>query len=137
MSDDVTDSYRSSLDDLKMNSKPQISMLTMLAEDHEQFASDIVRVIEEQIKKVQVAGKLPIMYLIDSIIKNLSTTMYPQLFAQCIVQIFCGVFEEVVIASKSYWFFWSFIRKNSVLLFWFFLQCLSEYEISSKGTQST
>uniref|UniRef100_A0A0B7B0Q1 CID domain-containing protein n=1 Tax=Arion vulgaris TaxID=1028688 RepID=A0A0B7B0Q1_9EUPU len=54
MSDDVTDSYRSSLDDLKMNSKPQISMLTMLAEDHEQFASDIVRVIEEQIKKVQI-----------------------------------------------------------------------------------
>uniref|UniRef100_A0A0B7AYJ6 CID domain-containing protein n=1 Tax=Arion vulgaris TaxID=1028688 RepID=A0A0B7AYJ6_9EUPU len=52
MSDDVTDSYRSSLDDLKMNSKPQISMLTMLAEDHEQFASDIVRVIEEQIKKI-------------------------------------------------------------------------------------
>lgn len=53
MSDDV-ESFRSSLDDLKMNSKPQISMLTMLAEDHEQYASEIVRVIEEQIKKVQI-----------------------------------------------------------------------------------
>lgn len=54
MSDDVTDSFRSSLDDLKINSKPQISMLTMLAEDHEQYAVDIVRVIEEQIKKVHI-----------------------------------------------------------------------------------
>ncbi|KAH9496037.1 hypothetical protein Btru_014990 [Bulinus truncatus] len=45
--------------------------------------------------QVSVSRKLPIMYLIDSIIKNLSTTDYPQLFAQCIVQIFCGVFEEV------------------------------------------
>ncbi|KAK3784708.1 hypothetical protein RRG08_032163 [Elysia crispata] len=51
MSSEVADSYRSSLDDLKMNSRPQISMLTMLAEDHEQYAADIVRVIEEQIKK--------------------------------------------------------------------------------------
>ncbi|KAK0064840.1 zinc finger CCCH domain-containing protein 13-like isoform X2 [Biomphalaria pfeifferi] len=46
-------------------------------------------------EKVSVSRKLPIMYLIDSIIKNLSTTEYPQLFSQCIVQIFCGVFEEV------------------------------------------
>ncbi|CAL1540988.1 unnamed protein product [Lymnaea stagnalis] len=96
MAEEVAESYKSSLDDLEFNSKPQISMLTMLAEDHEQYASEIVRVIEEQIKKVQICLKLPILYLLDSIIKNLSTTKYPQLFAQSIVQIFCGVFEEVV-----------------------------------------
>ncbi|XP_059165622.1 uncharacterized protein LOC131948122 [Physella acuta] len=95
MAEEVAESYRSSLDDLKLNSKPQISMLTMLAEDHEQYASEIVRVIEEQIKKVPVTRKLPIMYLIDSIIKNLSSTVYPELFSQSIVRIFLGVFEEV------------------------------------------
>ncbi|GFS11291.1 pre-mrna cleavage complex 2 protein pcf11 [Elysia marginata] len=52
MSSEVADSYLSSLSDLKMSSRPQISMLTMLAEDHEQYAADIVRVIEEQIKKI-------------------------------------------------------------------------------------
>lgn len=52
MASEVAESFQASLDELKFNSKPQISMLTMLAEDNEQYASEIVQVIEEQIKKV-------------------------------------------------------------------------------------
>ncbi|KAH9496038.1 hypothetical protein Btru_014991 [Bulinus truncatus] len=54
MAEEVVESYKTSLDELVINSKPQISMLTMLAEDHVQYASEIIRVIEEQIKKVQI-----------------------------------------------------------------------------------
>ena len=38
--------------------------------------------------------KLPILYLIDSIVKNVKNS-YVQLFSQCIVTMFCGVFEKV------------------------------------------
>jgi len=54
MPSEAAENYRTPLEDLKMNSKPQISMLTMLAEDYEQNASEIVRVIQEQIQKVQL-----------------------------------------------------------------------------------
>ncbi|XP_041358025.1 uncharacterized protein LOC121374946 [Gigantopelta aegis] len=95
MADEVGESYRSSLSDLKFNSKPLINMLTMLAEEEEQNAPQIVQAIEQHIKQVKTAYKLPVLYLIDSIIKNLTSTLYPKLFAQNIVQMFCSVFEEV------------------------------------------
>lgn len=44
--------------------------------------------------KVSPDVKLPILYLIDSIVKNVGDK-YKQLFAQNIVNIFCGVFEKV------------------------------------------
>ena len=47
------------------------------------------------LEQVDNAYKLPVLYLIDSIIKNLTSTLYPKLFAQNIVQMFCSVFEEV------------------------------------------
>lgn len=50
--DEVVADYRSSLDDLKMNSKPLINMLTMLAEENKQFAAQFVEVIEERVLKV-------------------------------------------------------------------------------------
>ena len=52
MEEEVMNEYRSSLSDLTMNSKPLINMLTMLAEDNEQFAAKIVQVIENHIHQV-------------------------------------------------------------------------------------
>lgn len=52
MADEVVEEYESSLAELTFNSKPQINMLTMLAEDHEQHASHIVKAIEDRIEKV-------------------------------------------------------------------------------------
>lgn len=48
------------------------------------------------ISKIQVNAdvKLPIMYLIDSIVKNVGRD-YKTLFKDCIVNLFCGVFEKV------------------------------------------
>lgn len=90
----VAEEYLSSLADLNMNSKPLINMLTILAEENIEHAATIVKVVEEHIAKVPADIKLPILYLIDSIVKNVKTTYIP-LFSQCIVNIFCGVFEHV------------------------------------------
>nr|XP_014092087.1 uncharacterized protein LOC106618746 isoform X3 [Bactrocera oleae] len=90
----VAEEYLSSLSDLTCNSKPLINMLTMLAEENIGCASVIVKVVEQHIAKVPPDIKLPLLYLIDSIVKNVKST-YIHLFSQCIVNIFCDVFEKV------------------------------------------
>lgn len=49
----VAEEYKVSLADLKANSKPLINMLTMLAEENQKYAQQIVDVIEAHILKVQ------------------------------------------------------------------------------------
>jgi len=53
MADDPVDDFKSSLEDLTLNSKPLINMLTMLAEENAQYAEKIVQVIEDHIKQVK------------------------------------------------------------------------------------
>ncbi|KAH8384791.1 hypothetical protein KR093_008328 [Drosophila rubida] len=90
----IGEEYLSSLTDLNCNSKPLINMLTMLAEENINYAQVIVRVVEYHISQVPPEFKLPILYLIDSIIKNVKSS-YVQLFGQCIVNIFLNAFESV------------------------------------------
>jgi hypothetical protein len=47
--------------------------------------------------QVESTKKLPTLYLIDSIIKNLPKYTYPGLFSHNIVSIFCNMFEQVSI----------------------------------------
>lgn len=53
---DVEEDYHSTLQELRENQKPQINMLTMLAEEYEQagHAAIVVRVIDAHIRQVQV-----------------------------------------------------------------------------------
>ncbi|KAH8402419.1 hypothetical protein KR009_011883 [Drosophila setifemur] len=90
----IGEEYLSSLQDLNCNSKPLINMLTMLAEENINYAHVIVRVVEYYISQVAPEFKLPILYLIDSIVKNVKSS-YVQLFGQCIVKIFLHAFESV------------------------------------------
>ncbi|KAL5287081.1 hypothetical protein ACFFRR_008182 [Megaselia abdita] len=90
----IAEEYQSSLQDLNLNSKPLINMLTILAEENINHANVIVDVVEEHILKVAPDVKLPILYLIDSIVKNVKSN-YVTLFSHKIVNIFCGVFEKV------------------------------------------
>ncbi|EDO49720.1 predicted protein, partial [Nematostella vectensis] len=62
--------YASSLADLTFNSKPLINVLTMLAEENGQYAASIVKLIEKRIQTVAQQYRLPSLYLLDSIIKN-------------------------------------------------------------------
>ena len=93
--DHITEDYRTLLADLTYDSKPLIDMLTMFAEDNEIHAAKIVKVIETHLERVESTKKLPTLYLIDSIIKNLPTSTYPGLFSYHIVSIFCNMFEQV------------------------------------------
>ncbi|XP_017069241.1 uncharacterized protein LOC108106576 isoform X2 [Drosophila eugracilis] len=90
----IGEEYLSSLQDLNCNSKPLINMLTMLAEENINYAQVIVKVVEYYISQVAPEFKLPILYLIDSIVKNVKSS-YVQLFGQCIVNIFLHAFESV------------------------------------------
>nr|AAH77233.1 MGC79081 protein [Xenopus laevis] len=73
--EDACRDYLSSLEDLTYNSKPHINMLTILAEENVQFAKDIGVLIEAQIAKAAAAEKLPVLYLMDSIVKMSGETI--------------------------------------------------------------
>lgn len=95
------DDFKGTLRDLKFNSKPLISMLTMLAESEKEYpsaAAGIVKAIEERLHEVRQKDKLspleiPVLYLIDSIVKNVGG-IYIKLFTQNIVSNFCRIFER-------------------------------------------
>lgn len=99
----VAEEYTSSLTDLTVNSKPLINMLTMLAEDYIEHAPTIVRAVEAHLQKVNGDVKLPVLYLIDSIVKNVAKE-YVSLFTQNIVSTFCTVFEQVDEKTRSQMF---------------------------------
>ncbi|KAG4070395.1 hypothetical protein HA402_006537 [Bradysia odoriphaga] len=95
---EIEKEYLSSLSDLNVNSKPLISMLTMLAEENIEHGQVIVDVIVKHITKIHPDVKLPVLYLIDSIVKNLGSqydNRYITLFSNSIVNVFCDVFQEV------------------------------------------
>ncbi|XP_077447884.1 pre-mRNA cleavage complex 2 protein Pcf11 isoform X2 [Stigmatopora argus] len=92
--EDACQEYKSSLEDLTFNSKPHINMLTILAEENVSFAKDIVAIIEAQISKAAAAEKLPVLYLVDSIVKNVGGE-YLAVFAKNLITSFICVFEKV------------------------------------------
>ncbi|XP_001641783.2 pre-mRNA cleavage complex 2 protein Pcf11 [Nematostella vectensis] len=85
--------YASSLADLTFNSKPLINVLTMLAEENGQYAASIVKLIEKRIQTVAQQYRLPSLYLLDSIIKNVGGD-YLMLIAQSLVSVFVAVFAK-------------------------------------------
>ncbi|XP_076041386.1 uncharacterized protein LOC143025504 isoform X2 [Oratosquilla oratoria] len=92
--EEAAEEYRSSLADLTTNLKPLITMLTILADENKVHAPVIVRVIEQHLEQAPTNHKLPVLYLIDSIVKNVGGD-YVRLFGQNLVHTFKGVFEKV------------------------------------------
>ena len=58
--------------------------------------------------------KLPAVYLIDSVVKNIPQSNYLQLFSQIIVSLFSGVFEKVSIMRHS-------LNKSGMCACWEFI----------------
>ncbi|CAK5056806.1 unnamed protein product [Meloidogyne enterolobii] len=91
--------YREALSDLTKNDKLQINLLTDLANDYAFYSSEIVGVIEESLYKCSVPLKIVVLYVIDSIVKNIEKTGgYRELFAKKIVDMIVHVFKEVDIS---------------------------------------
>ncbi|KAF7266810.1 hypothetical protein GWI33_019914 [Rhynchophorus ferrugineus] len=98
--DEIKAEYTSSLADLTFNSKPLINVLTILAEENLPNAKVIVEAIEEHLSKVSTDVKLPILYLIDCIVKNVGQR-YTSLFSHNIVSTFSNVFKVVDEKTRS------------------------------------
>ncbi|KAL3878183.1 hypothetical protein ACJMK2_030552 [Sinanodonta woodiana] len=93
--EDVIAVYQLALRDLREVMEAHIQFLTMMADDHVQYAAEIVHTIEAHIEKVKPREKLPAIYLIDSIVKDLPQSSYKSLFTKNIVRTFTSVFEKV------------------------------------------
>ncbi|CDH54150.1 mrna cleavage factor complex component [Lichtheimia corymbifera JMRC:FSU:9682] len=83
--------YRQALYELTFNSKPIITNLTIMAQENQHVAGAIVREIEQQIRHNAPGQKLPILYLIDSICKNVGG-VYIDHFARNIVSTFMDAY---------------------------------------------
>ncbi|CAF4663298.1 unnamed protein product [Rotaria sp. Silwood1] len=92
--DDYQD-FKNALNDLKINSKPLINFLTILAEEKIHSAPQIVRAIEERILETKGDYVLPVLYVLDSIVKNLRSSTYIQLFENKLPVIFASAFNKV------------------------------------------
>ncbi|KAL4875567.1 hypothetical protein BJY04DRAFT_201670 [Aspergillus karnatakaensis] len=72
-SDEVAEDYKNSLEDLTSNDRFQISNLTVIAKENTEHAMAISRVLENHIRTTPPAQKLPALYVVDSIVKNVGT----------------------------------------------------------------
>ncbi|KAH8704263.1 putative mRNA cleavage factor complex component Pcf11 [Talaromyces proteolyticus] len=72
-SDEVAEDYKNSLEDLTTNDRFQISNLTVIAKENTEHAMAISRVLENHIRTTPPAQKLPALYVVDSVVKNVGT----------------------------------------------------------------
>ncbi|CAG8477860.1 19026_t:CDS:10, partial [Racocetra fulgida] len=96
----VRQDYRASLQDLTFNSKPIITNLTIIAQENLPAARAIVQAIEDQIRTCPPPHKLPVLYLLDSISKNVGG-IYIQLFARNLCNTFMDTYDVVDQPTKQ------------------------------------
>lgn len=92
--EEVVESFSISLGNLTVESEAQIDLLTQVAEENLSQAGAIVKVVNDQLRKVPHSAKLPILYLIDSIVKNVGGD-YIGLFPSVLKQCFADIYEKV------------------------------------------
>ncbi|KAF9121705.1 hypothetical protein BGW39_010331 [Mortierella sp. 14UC] len=92
--------YRNELASLTFNSKPIITSLTISAGENVSVSKVIVQTIEERLRTAPANQKLPALYLIDSIIKNVGGP-YLNLFARTIVTLFLDAYAVVDSSAKA------------------------------------
>lgn len=70
---EVAADFRDALQDLRVNSRPEISNLTLIAKENTEYAQAISTELENHIKQTRPEFKLPALYVLDSIVKNVGT----------------------------------------------------------------
>ncbi|OCL08750.1 hypothetical protein AOQ84DRAFT_376453 [Glonium stellatum] len=70
---EVAADFKDALQDLKINSRPEISNLTIIAKENTEHAQAISRELENHIRSTRPEWKLPALYVLDSIVKNVGT----------------------------------------------------------------
>lgn len=101
MSDEqIKNDFKNALSELTFNSRPIITSLTMISSENIQAALPITTAIHEQILAVVPNAKLPLIYLMDSILKNVGG-IFQSTFADVVVSIFKHSFEAMSRSDRS------------------------------------
>ncbi|KAI9834495.1 MAG: hypothetical protein M1826_002649 [Phylliscum demangeonii] len=94
LSDEVAEDYKNSLEDLTFNSKFEITNLTVIAKENMDHALAISRVTEDHIRNAPPSRKLPALYVLDSVVKNVGTP-YTLFFGRNLYQTFMNAYTLV------------------------------------------
>ncbi|KAF4872673.1 hypotheticall protein [Colletotrichum siamense] len=91
---EVAEDYRQALEDLTTNVRFEISNLTMIAREQTEHAQVISEVLQDHILKAPAHKKLPALYVLDSIVKNVGTP-YTLFFGAKLYQTFMEAYAAV------------------------------------------
>ncbi|XP_066922812.1 pre-mRNA cleavage complex 2 protein Pcf11-like isoform X3 [Clytia hemisphaerica] len=121
--------YENAIQDLTFNSKPLINALTMVAEENKEYGAPIVKVICDRIKKVDIGKKMPSLYLLDSILKNVGKD-YIHIICNVIGETFCHVFETAADERNRM----SLFKLRKTWTQYFPVKTLNEIDVRSRKT---